>query len=258
MIRKIKFVIPTVFARKETEIHCVETICHQALKHNPENEVHMVCNFESLEFDQWKPKNPQIQKHVSHLMHSISKALNVIAKQENTKDFDYFCFVQSDVFFDDTTWIEKCIEVYETHDNVGVIGTRPHSAFEHYNIPITNGTNTLYEVLWTDGIMFFSTKLFEEIGYFDEEFFGDCESEDFCYRAFVKGYKNIYIPGECLKFKHKTVDFTKKSPKTDLLLKSVEKSQTLRFYKWQQLFKTYLKPIYEKQAKLYNNDSNRG
>ena len=54
MSHKIKFVIPTVFTRKETEIQCVETICHQALKHNPENEVHMVCNFESPEFDQWK------------------------------------------------------------------------------------------------------------------------------------------------------------------------------------------------------------
>ena len=77
MSRKIKFVVPTVFARKETEITCVENICHQALKHNVENEVHMVCNFESIEFDQWIPEHPQIQKHVSHLMHSISKALNV-------------------------------------------------------------------------------------------------------------------------------------------------------------------------------------
>jgi len=75
MSRKIKFVVPTVFARKETEITCVENICHQALKHNVENEVHMVCNFESIEFDQWIPEHPQIQKHVSHLMHSISKAL---------------------------------------------------------------------------------------------------------------------------------------------------------------------------------------
>jgi hypothetical protein len=262
MSRKIKFVMPTVFARKETEIICVETLCHQALKHNPENEVHMVCNFESLEFDQWTPKNPQIQKHVSHLMHSISKALNVIAKQENTKDFDYFCFVQSDVLFEDMTWIEKCIEVYETHKNVGVIGTRPHSAFERYNKLITNvrinGIHEMYEVLWSDGIMFFSTKLFDRIGYFDEQFFGDCESNDFCYRVFEHGYTNIYIPGECLKFKHKMVGFDKKSPKTEQLLNNVEKSRKLFFHKWQHIFKTYFQHIYEQQAALYNNDSNRG
>jgi len=262
MSRKIKFVIPTVFARKETEIKCAEAICHQALKHNPENEVHVVCNFDSLEFEQWKPEHKEIKKHVSGLMHSISKALNDIAKQEDTKNFDYFCFVQSDVFFKDETWIEKCIEVYETHGKVGVIGTRPHSAFEHYNKIITsvkvNGINEFYEVLWTDGIMFFSTKLFEEIGYFDENFFGDCESEDFCYRAFEKGYINIFIYGKYLNFNHLMVGFDKKSPKTESLLKSVKESQKLRFDKWKHLFKTYTPKIYEKQAAMYNNDSNRG
>ena len=262
MSHKIKFVIPTIFSRKETEILCVETICQQALEHNPENEVHMVCNFKSLEFDQWTPKNPQIQKHVSHLMHSISKALNVVAKQENTKDFDYFCFVHSDVFFEDVTWIEKCIEVYETHGNVGVIGTMPHSSFERYNKRITNikvnGIHEMYEVLWSDGIMFFSTKLFNEIGYFDERFIGDCESNDFCYSVFEKGYKNIHIPGKYLKFKHKMIDFSKKSPETELLLNNVKKSRKLFFRKWEHIFRKYFQHIYEEEAALYNNDSNRG
>jgi len=256
MSRKIKFVLPTLFHRKEIEIQCVETICHQALKHNPENEVHMVCNFESIEFDQWKPEHPQIQKHVSHLMHSISKALNVVAKQENTNDFDYFCFVQSDVFFEDETWIEKCIEVYETHGNVGVIGIRAHSAFKRYHKQITNirvnGINEMYEVLWSDGIMFFSTKLFNEIGYFDERFFGDCESNDFCYSAFEKGYKNIYIPGDYLNSKHILTSFKRKSPKTELLLNNVERSQKLFFHKWEHMFKKYFQDIYEKQVDQRN------
>jgi len=243
MSRKIKFVIPTIFTRKETEIKCVEDICNQSLKHNVENEVHMVCNFENLEFEQWKPKYPQIQKHVSHLMHNISKALNVVAQQKNTKDFDYFCFVQSDIFFQDEMWIEKCIEVYETHGNVGVIGTRPHGVFKFYNKPINdikiNGINELYEVLWSDGIMFFSTKLFDQIGYFDEQFFGDCESNDFCYKAFEKGYKNIYIPDKYLKCEHKFVGFSEKSQKSELLLKQVEMSRNLFFQKWEHIFKEY-------------------
>lgn len=262
MSRKIKFVIPTVFARKETEIKCAEAICHQALKHNPENEVHVVCNFDSLEFEQWKPEHKEIKKHVSGLMHSISRALNVIARQENTKDFDYFCFVQSDVFFENESWIEKCIEVYETHGNVGVIGTRPHSAFERYHVPIkhvkVNGINEMYEVLWSDGIMFFSTKLFDEIGYFDEQFFGDCESNDFCYRALEHGYKNIYIPGRWLNFKHELIGFDKKSPTPDSLIRNVEKSRKLFFHKWEHIFRQFFQNIYEQQAAMYNNDSYRG
>ena len=262
MSRKIKFVMPTLFHRKEIEIECAETLCQQSLKHNPENEVHIVCNFDSLEFAQWQPKYPHIKKHISHLMYNISKALNVVALEENTKDFDYFCFVHSDVFFEDETWIEKCIEVYETHGNVGVIGITAHSTFERYHKQITNikvnGINEMYEVLWSDGIMFFSTKLFDEIGYFDERFFGDCESNDFCYSAFEKGYKNIYIPGRYLKFKHEMVDFRRKSPKTELLLNNVEKSRKLFFHKWEHIFRTYFQHIYEKQAELYNNDSNRG
>ena len=260
MSRKIKFVVPTVFARKETEILCVENLCEQALKHNVENEVHMVCNFESIEFEKWKPEHPQIQKHVSHLMHSISKALNVIAKQENTKDFDYFCFVQSDVFFEDETWIEKCIEVYETYGNVGVIGTRPHSDFERYNKLIAdikiNGIDEMHEVLWSDGIMFFSTKFFDEIGYFDEQFFGDCESQDFCYRLFEKEYKNIYIHFKYLKGYHELVGFDRKSSKSDLLIKDVNRSRKLFFRKWEHIFKKYFQNIYDQKAELYNNDRN--
>ena len=257
MSRKIKFVMPTLFHREEIEIECAETLCHQSLKHNPENEVHMVCNFDSMEFAQWQPKYPHIKKHISHLMYNISKAVNVVALEENTKDFDYFCFVHSDVFFEDETWIEKCIEVYETHGNVGVIGITSHSTFERYHKQITNigvnGINEMYEVLWSDGIMFFSTKLFDKIGYFDERFFGDCESQDFCYSAFEKGYKNIYIPDHYLNSKHITTPFRYKSPKTELLLNTVERSQKLFFHKWEHMFKKYFQNTYEKQAKLYNN-----
>jgi hypothetical protein len=38
--------------------------------------------------------------------------------------------------------------------------------------------------------MFFSTKLFDEVGVFDESYFGDCESQDFCYKVKKAGYKN--------------------------------------------------------------------
>ena len=71
-----------------------------------------------------------------------------------------------------------------------------------------------------------------------------------------KGYKNIYIPGRYLKFKHEMVDFRRKSPKTELLLNNVEKSRKLFFHKWEHIFRTYFQHIYEKQAELYNNDSN--
>ncbi len=42
---------------------------------------------------------------------------------------------------------------------------------------------------WVDGVMFFSIDKLKEIGKFNENYFGDCESEDFNYHIRENGYK---------------------------------------------------------------------
>lgn len=42
------------------------------------------------------------------------------------------------------------------------------------------------------GAAIYRKKIFEEIGYFDEEFFAYLEDIDICYRAKIHGYKNVY------------------------------------------------------------------
>jgi GT2 family glycosyltransferase len=234
--KKIKFVVPTLFHRKDSEIACIESLCSQALAHNKKNEIHVVCNYENDDFVKWEPSRPQIQKHVSNLMHNISKALNIVASQNNTSDFDYFCFLHSDMLFTDHHWIQKCIDIHNTNKNIGIIGSRGHSTFSLYHKPITDvnisGVDRLYEVLWSDGIMFFATNLFETIGYFDEQYFGDCESQDFCYKAFEKGFINLYVPIIYLNGTHGVTGFGGKSPKSSPLLDSVKQSQNLFKKKW--------------------------
>lgn len=44
------------------------------------------------------------------------------------------------------------------------------------------------------GAAIYRRKIFEEIGYFEEEFFAYLEDVDICYRAKLFGYRNIFVP----------------------------------------------------------------
>ncbi|MCK5511102.1 glycosyltransferase [Candidatus Parcubacteria bacterium] len=51
------------------------------------------------------------------------------------------------------------------------------------------------EVDWlSGGCMLFKRELIKQIGFFDERYFLGVEDIDFCYRARLEGYKNIYYP----------------------------------------------------------------
>ena len=239
-MKKIKFVVPTLFVRPDVETNCVEELSTHAFNHNPENRVYFVSNINSPEFMLASFSNNNIIKNVSNDLHNISKAVNIVAKEPDTQLFDYFCFVHSDLFFKDNTWINKLIETCEFLDS-GIIGTRGHSTFKDYNKKIDNvfNINEIHEVLWSDGIMFFKTSLFNEVGYFDERFYGDCESNDFCYKALKAGYKNYFISMKELGISHRGVSFTEKSKQTDLLLKQVESSRKLFHSIWDDFIKDY-------------------
>ena len=44
------------------------------------------------------------------------------------------------------------------------------------------------------GAAIYRRKIFEKIGYFEEEFFAYLEDVDICYRAKLFGYRNIFVP----------------------------------------------------------------
>jgi len=190
------FCIPTPWRDPINEPKCVNglsKVC-QELKLN--YKIFFVCNESSLKpgFHAQKFEDPNIIKLSHDLNYSISRSINMGAKESVGKS-DFFCFVQSDIFFNDLSWLQDCIDLYEKYEDVGVIGCRPHSTFENYNIVLGEINNkAYYKVLWSDGIMFFKTSHFEIAGLFDEGYFGDKESQDFCYKLHDKSYHNIWLP----------------------------------------------------------------
>tara|TARA_R100001129_G_scaffold9603_1_gene6617 strand:+ start:189 stop:911 length:723 start_codon:yes stop_codon:yes gene_type:complete len=188
-MNKVLFCLPTLFNRPERTIRCAQNLLNQCEKNNIEYQIFVVSNVENELFTEWDSGVSEVKKLVSGLQYSISKALNVTLDKY---DSDYFVFLQDDMFFHDDNWIDNCIQLYENKSlNCGVIGSKPHTTDKLYCKPLEDSyVYQLDDVLWADGVMFFSTKLFDEVGVFDESYFGDCESQDFCYKVKKAGYKN--------------------------------------------------------------------
>jgi len=126
-----------------------------------------------------------------------------------------------------------------------VIGIRKHSNFNRFNkkVDLIEGVNT-YKTLWTDGIMFFKMKLFS-VGYFNEAYRGDKESQEFCYKRMHHGYNNYYVDpvGNC-NWNHDSLGFRNKGKgDTEKFLKVVEKSK--------ERFRKSWVPWEEKQKHLF-------
>jgi len=183
----ILFLVPTIMTQPEVEIAVVENISKQF----PNCKVVFISNIEDEDFDKYEPL-PNIKKEVSGKLYSISKALNVGLKHLTNEN--HICFLQSDVFVKPEVVI-SCKNIIEKEElNTGVVGIRPHSTFSSFNKLVGKVHDfEIYKVLWSDGLMMWSKKLYEDIGGFNEEYYGDRESQEYCYRAHDKGYSNYFL-----------------------------------------------------------------
>ena len=99
------------------------------------------------------------------------------------------------------------------------------------NIKISDDPE-LYEVLWSDGILFTTKQIMHEFNGFNEDYFGDCEMQDLGYRLHFAGYTNIYWKNL---FKHKLIDYTIKSNQPDELIRLAWMSRQLFKDTWNEL-----------------------
>lgn len=223
------FTVPTIMSRPELEIKTVENLANEF----PESKVYFVCNTAKDRFTSYQPPNNNIIKEISDKKFSISKALNV-GLSNFTEDF--FVFVQSDMYVNREA-ILLFKELYNKLDNVGVIGVTKHSGFDTASKNISFPGTNLFKVLWADGIMFFSRKVFEQVGYFNEDYLGDKESQEYCYRAHDLGFTNLFVAkSEAGRWAHTTVEFSRKVDRTDTeeFLNSVKQSRALFYERWLQ------------------------
>ena len=186
------FIVPTIMSRPKLEISNVEHLA----KSFPNDRVLFISNVEDEDFLNYKPTCPNIEMYVSNKLFSIARALNY--GLEKLQDEKYICFVQSDIKFSRIV-IEHCKQISDHKPfNTGIVGTTKHSNFHRFHklIGCDDAGRSFYTTLWADGIMFWSREVAEKVGIFNEEYFGDKESQEYCYRAHDLGYNNIYFEFE--------------------------------------------------------------
>lgn len=188
---KILFVIPTLFNDPNIVKECVDSI-NSSMPDSNDHTITVVCNTANDEFEKWTPP-ANVIKECSNVKYNISRAINVGISKRTTEE--YICYVDHGTRFQEG-WLAPILKLYQQHDNIGVIGNRKHSTFRYYHNRLSENA---WDVLWTDGIMFMTYDTFKLVGEFDESYFADCETQDFCYKLIEHHNRmNIAIDSEYL------------------------------------------------------------
>lgn len=232
---KINFVVPTPWRDPYGEHKCVNDLAKHANSLGLDYKVYFVCNEWDLkpEFQQLQFDDDNIILLGHNMNYSISKSVNMVI--DKSKDVDYVCFVQSDVHFDTANWLVNCIDVCSSYDKIGIIGFQKHSIASRIDeIPFATESGCEFlKTPFSDGIMFFTTDLMNNIGRFDESYFGDKESQDYCYRANNDGYHNLRMLSNSNEIHHNQLPFNRKTnTNTELYLQSVANSKELFNTQW--------------------------
>lgn len=192
---KLHVVIPTIMSNPAGEFMFLERITKQFDSAGVDFKIYFVANIPILEFNEYIPTDSRVIKSISNLEFSISRAINSVYESIEFEDTDILGFIQSDTYFENDMWVLDIIDIINNPKlNAGVVGLRPHAsctAYTENGISINDKFN-IYPSNFTDGVMLFTGKVFRDVGAFDEMFFGDCESQDFCYRCIENGYINYW------------------------------------------------------------------
>jgi len=237
----VDFIVPTPWRDTKGEVECINGLSSIAQKLGLDYKIYFVCNEWNLkpEFQTLKFNDPNVIIMGHNYNYSISVSLNTVLKTIRTSsNSEYVCFVQSDVHFKNENWLKRCIDVYDMYEDIGVIGFQKHSTRHTYpEIPFTTiGEHEFLKTLFADGFMFFDSKFINEVGLFDEQFYGDRESEDFCYRVNNLGYHNLRLLDSKNEINHYQIPFHKKTNSNpEEYMKSVDKTQILFKEKWKDL-----------------------
>ena len=213
-MKDLIIIIPTLFNRPDLLKDAVNHVKTAILNTKYSVSLKVVINSGNEEFDKWET---DVKKICSNLQFNIAKAVNSGVLDEEAR---YYCFFDEGIRIKDINWINILFELYNTKEfNVGSIGVRPHSTRELYCNPIEEVVSKKFNIpykienlLWSDGILFFSKEIYKDVNGIDESYFGDCELQDFCYKIHIKDKLNyrIFLPIE-----HKQFGFDRKISNED-------------------------------------------
>lgn len=228
------FVCPVLFSvRKDLEVHCINKLW-DSVKKNHDNKLFVAGHKDNTEFLNWNVTDPNIQKICYNTKYSISEPINMVAKQCDT---EFFCFIHSDVEICNPEWIDAFRNLTNTLPQAGVLGIQQHSDVSEFVYTVCPG---IHHVLFADAIMFFKSELFEEIGLFSTKCIGDCESEDFEYKAMRAGFKNYVIEPQYVGAIHHLTPYKLKMKDSSELIELSKKTKELSVAKWKDFRKEYV------------------
>lgn len=235
---KLHVVVPTIMTNPEQEFNCLDQLVTHFDSAKLDFKIYFVANFDIKEFEDYTPVDSRIIKSVSNLPFSISRAVNSVFEKIEYVDNDILAFIQSDTFFTNSKWIESLLEVVNTPElEPGVLGLRPHKSINIIEAPIDfKGRFNIHPVQWSDGVMLFKGEVYRKVGGFDENYFGDCESQDFCYQALQHGYVNYWCSDDngYFGYTNRTVAFINKTRFNESeFLRKVTQSREYLKTKWE-------------------------
>lgn len=241
---KLHIVVPTIMTNPVQEFECISKLSECFNSHKLDYTIYFVANTSLPEFDNYISPNSNIIKSVSGVNFSISHAINSIFKHIEFNDNDILGFIQSDTFFKNNNWILDYISILNDKKlNAGVIGARMHTLakFKSNKTPaLINNNFELLNVAWSDGVMLFTGKIFRQTTGFDESYFGDRESQDFCYTVYHLGYSNYILcdTNDYFGYENRAANFENKArfDKNDFLQK-VNNSKCYFYSKWEHFIK---------------------
>jgi len=114
---------------------------------------------------------------------------NIGIKKTNSK---YVFLLNNDTIVQ-PYWLSKVVETAESDPNIGIVGAIPvHMDLSHFykRHPSFNRVEEVSEV--AGATMLIKRELFNKIGLLDEYSFLYWEDTEFCWRAFLSGYKVVY------------------------------------------------------------------
>jgi len=171
---------------------------------------------DSLEF--LRTNYPQIRVIQNPDNGGFARGYNLALQQVEA---EYYVLLNSDIEVTEN-WVRPVIELMEKDPLIGACQPKIRSYFEpkkfeyagaaggfidKYGYPFCRGRMFLhieedhgqyddtFEIFWASGAcLFVKSKLYHELGGFDEDFFAHMEEIDFCWRMNNAGYKIMYCP----------------------------------------------------------------
>lgn len=165
-----------------------------------------------------------IESHINEKPYNFSRDINIAIR--GCPDSDYYIIMNDDIFLETDDWIDEFVKCTKQDKKIGIIGALLYYPGKHmiqhaggsYDTSVTESwmdrgwmpvkheyagvqpslapsIHKQRDVPWNTGALLFITKdCVKKIGLLDEKLIGHCDDVEYCYRAWLNGFRVVYYP----------------------------------------------------------------